>query len=167
MRINVDIEEQFQQEVRIFSRKVQARVKKRGLDGIKEPSTDKSVLDYVDISRLTDVEIGSRYFTIQHWCGYALTQVAIADIEVLYSKEQKDKAYAKALLVAGGSAAEDRKARAEVSTNHVYWNNIYLEKYAFYKLLQVTAQSYEKLADGYSRELSRRRIAVDQQKLGI
>lgn len=161
---NQSLEQQLNAEVRQFSRKVISRVKKLGLHDIVEPSTDPKLIEFTDITKLADQEVGKRYFAIQSWSAYAQSCAARADIEVIYSKEQMEMAFAKAILTATGSSAEDRKAEAQTSPRHRYWTRVYLEKFAAYKLLHTTALSYERFADSYSREISRRRIAWESSR---
>jgi len=161
---NSTLEQQLNAEVRRFSKRVTARVKKLGLHEFLQPDTDVKLLEFTDITKLADQEVGRRYFAIQQWAAYAQACSTRADIEVVYAKEQMEEVFSKGILRAEGSSAEDRKAEAKISPRHRYWAKVYLEKLAVYKLLHTSSLGYERFADAYSREISRRRIAWESSR---
>ena len=151
-------------QVKDFATKVVKRVKELGLDKLPEPSIDQELFNVTDVTKLSDQDIGRVYYAAQQMCAYVLDCAAKLDIETIFAGHKKDRAYSLALLNADGSSADDRKAEAEIDALHRFWNEVYLERRGAYKLLQASAQAYEKLADGLSREISRRKIAWDQSK---
>lgn len=163
-----DLEESLEKDVEEYKKLVNSRVRKAGLARVTKPEIPESLLVFDgDVTELSDKELGNRYFAAQQMCIYASSCATLADVEMFYANVMKEDAYARSILLSEGKSAEDRKAEAQRAPLHKAWNMVYLQKRGIFKILQTSAQSYERLADSFSREMTRRRVALEQTQKGV
>jgi hypothetical protein len=155
--------EQLESEVEEFTQKVSEKLDRLGIKSIIKPETKEVLLSQPrDISNVSDQDIGRLYFAAQQWAAYISVCASRADAEATLAHTYKDRAYSRALSASEGSAAEDRKAEALLAPLHQEWNMVYLEKRALYRELQSISLSHERMAEAYSREMTRRKLEWDK-----
>lgn len=153
----------FEEYMESYIHKVDKSLASLDLNDVVKPEIKEGLLDIPkDISMLTDIEVGQKHFAAVQQFGYISCSAARAGVEVVAAEEAKDGAFSDAILKSDGKSADDRKAEAERDPIYRAWNNIWMEKKALCDRLKVLANSWDRRAESYSREMTVRMKMLDK-----
>lgn len=160
MRKIADAGESPDEEVESFSASIEDNLSQIGIVAIDERlSSDLTdIYDVGDITKLSDRELGARYFRLVQTHTYINYVAASVDVQATYAMSKKEYEYSKALVRSDGKSSDDRKAQAVISPLHKRWSDVHLVKQAEHKLIRSIVVGLEKAIDAFSREISRRRL---------
>jgi hypothetical protein len=147
-----------------FTESIRAQIRGMGIPTFGKPDIDEELLIVPEnISELSDEVLDELHLAAQSYSSYISVQCAEADVARKFAEAKKDRMLSRLMLRSERSSADDRKADATSNPAYQRHNMAFLEQYALYTELNSLRNAWEKMAEVYSRHMTRRKTYYEQE----